>query len=81
MNWYIREDDGLTSVTTLRIRELASAKKRRGVKYREQAADMGINADTLLQYRSGDMLPGTDSLRELAIYYGVSADWLLGLEE
>lgn len=78
---YIKQDGELVSVTTLRIREVASARKESGVKYREQAEDMGIGTDTLLYYRSGAMLPGTDILRTLATYYGVTADWLLGLED
>lgn len=78
---YIKQDGELVSVTTLRIREAALERKESGVKYREQAADMGIDTDTLFQYRTGDMLPGTDILRSLATYYGVSADWLLGLED
>ncbi|MBO7675506.1 MAG: helix-turn-helix transcriptional regulator [Atopobiaceae bacterium] len=78
---YIKQDGELVSVTTLRIREAALERKEQGVKYRVQAADMGIDTDTLLQYRNGDMLPGTDILRTLATYYGVTADWLLGLED
>ena len=40
---------------------------------------LGISKSTLGLYETGDTLPDARTLRDIATYFNVSADWLLGL--
>lgn len=45
------------------------------------AAEIGIAPLTLTRYENGERLPDIDRAADIAKYYGVSIDWLLGIEE
>lgn len=51
-------------------------------KTREQvASDLGIKVRALQTYETGERIPPTEMLAELAKYYNVSADYILGLSD
>src|SRR5262245_592767 len=58
---------------------LKEARKRSGFTQVEVAKLTGINRSTLKNYELGDIFPSIEALARLAEFYGVSADWLLGL--
>lgn len=65
-----------------RIGELIDNKRDLGnIKAKEQAKEIGIDFGTLFKYKRGELIPRIDALYELAKYYNVSADFLLGLSE
>ena len=79
--YYGRNDRGeLVPITALRIDMLARIRKRDGVKFWQQAEDMGLNVSTLYDYRCGNRTPEVYNLRRICDYYGASADWLIGME-
>lgn len=45
------------------------------------AKGIGIHYQTLQKYENGDTLPPVDTAADIANYYGVSVDWLLGIEK
>ena len=81
LSYYGRDEHGeLKPLVSLRIDWLARQRKGEGVKIRQQARDMGIDVSNLYGYRSGYRTPEVDNLRKICSYYGVSADWLIGLK-
>ena len=60
------------------LRELRG---ERGVSQESLARDLGVSKSTIGLYESGDTLPDAQTLRDLAKYFNVSADWLLGLSD
>ena len=79
--YYGRNERGeLVPITALRIDMLARIRKRDGIGFNRQADEMGIGAANLSKYRHGVHIPEVDKLRSICEYYGVSADWLIGLE-
>lgn len=42
---------------------------------------VGVSASTILRWKNGEMCPTIDKLILLCDYFGVSADYLLGLED
>ncbi len=45
------------------------------------AAELGLTQRKISRMETGEAEPSLDDLRQLCRYYGVSADWLLDLEE
>lgn len=43
--------------------------------------EIGINQPTLFRYLKGEREPGIENLAKISNYFGVSADWLLGLKQ
>ena len=62
-------------------RTIAELRKRRGLSQRTVAAEMHISQALLSHYENGAREPGLDFLRRICVYYGVSADYLLGLSD
>lgn len=62
-------------------RRLRTCRERRGVPAYVVSELVGVSRDMVRRYESGTARPTADVLRELANYYGVSADWLLGREK
>ena len=52
-----------------------------GMKQKELAKHVSITEQTLSRYKKGARLPDTEELYRLAIFLGVSIDWLLGRNE
>ena len=42
---------------------------------------IGLNRNALAKYERGEQIPRADTLRMIAEYYGVSADYILGMTE
>lgn len=60
---------------------LLKLRKRAGKTQKEVAADVEITAAALSSYENGRKQPQLDYLVRLANYYGVTLDWLCGLED
>ncbi len=45
------------------------------------AAEIGVRQSQVSEWLSGKAKPGYDTLRSMALAYGVSADYFLGLRE
>lgn len=64
----------------VRLFDLVEDKKdEEGINQNKQADEMGISHAVLSQYLNG-RIPRIDKLVKIAEYYGVSPDYLLGLE-
>ena len=61
--------------------QLRKLRKEKGVSQEELSKELGISKSTLGLWETGDTLPDARSLHDLAVYYNVSADYLLGLAE
>lgn len=59
--------------------QLRELRKKKGISQETLARDLGVSKSTIGLYETGDTLPDARTLRDLAIYFSVSADWLLGL--
>ena len=60
------------------LRELREIK---GISQATLARDLGVSKSTIGLYETGDTLPDAKTLHDLAVYFGVSADYLLGLSD
>ena len=54
-------------------------RKKKGLSQRTVAADLRISQALLSHYENSAREPGLDFVRRACTYYGVSADYLLGL--
>ncbi len=59
--------------------QLRNLRKEKGVSQEELSKILGVSKSTLGLWETGDTLPDARSLHDLAVYYEVSADYLLGL--
>ena len=55
------------------------ARKNAGLKREEACVKLGISFGTLINWESGRTKPDANNVRDMALTYGVSADYLLGL--
>ena len=60
---------------------MSALRKERGLSQRKAAADLNISQALLSHYENGAREPGLDFVRRACAYYGVSADYLLGLSD
>ncbi len=58
---------------------IADAKTEDHLQIRDLAREIGIGAGSLSQYQNDVATPSIDALYKIAKYFGVSADWLIGL--
>ena len=56
-------------------------RKQRGLNQRQVAAELNISQALLSHYETGAREPGLDFVCRACRYYGVSADFLLGLSD
>ena len=61
-----------------RFKELRKDKK---LSARALAEKLSVRDSTIIRWENGTMLPTIDKLYEIATFFGVTADYLLGLEE
>lgn len=61
-----------------RIKDLRKDKK---LSARELADKLSVSDSTIVRWENGTMMPTIDKLYELAKFFGVTADYLLGLED
>lgn len=59
-----------------RIKE---ARINKGVSMRQAAADMGFPYTTYVNYEKGVSEPNSENLVKIAVYYNVTADFLVGV--
>lgn len=60
------------------MQKLKELRIERGIQQKDLAALLGIGANTLSQYENGKREPDNNTLVQLADYFGVSTDYLLG---
>ena len=60
---------------------LAELRKARGLSQRRVAGDLGISQALLSHYENGAREPGLDFVCRACRYFGVSADYILGLTD
>ncbi len=60
---------------------MSRLRKARGLSQRTAAADLGISQALLSHYENGAREPGLPFLCRACKYYGVSADYMLGLSD
>lgn len=58
--------------------QLRELRKEKGVSQDTLAKELGVSKSTVGLWENGDTLPDAKSLYELSVYFGISADWLLG---
>jgi len=62
----------------LRIREL---REDRGLTQAQLAKEIGYSPNTLSQYETGVFEPNIDTIKKLCEFFGVTADYLLDMED
>ena len=60
---------------------MSALRKQRKLNQRKVAADLNISQALLSHYETGAREPGLDFVCRACKYYGVSADYLLGLSD
>ena len=60
---------------------MSALRRSRGLNQRRAAADLHISQALLSHYENGAREPGLDFVCRACRYYGVSADYLLGLTD
>ena len=59
--------------------QLRDLRKKKGISQETLARDLGVSKSTIGLYETGDTLPDAKTLRDLAAYFDVSSDYLVGL--
>lgn len=59
---------------------LQCARKNKGLTQKQVADKLGLHRRTIMAYENNSVVPSLDVFKRLAILYGVSSDYLLGLE-
>ena len=59
--------------------QLRDLRKEKGISQETLARDLGVSKSTIGLYETGDTLPDAKTLHDIAIYFDISADWLLVL--
>ena len=62
-------------------RKMSELRKARNLSQRRVAGDLGISQALLSHYENGAREPGLDFVCRACRYYGVSADYILGLSD
>jgi len=62
----------------MRIKEL---REEKGLSQTKLAQALGFNQRTISDYETGKREPNVETIKKLCKYFGVSADYLLGLED
>lgn len=63
------------------MQKLKELRIARGIQQKDLASTLGIGANTLSQYENGKREPDNNTLVQLADYFNVSVDYLLGRDE
>ena len=62
-------------------RRMAALRKARGLSQRQVAGELGISQALLSHYENGAREPGLDFVCRACRYFGVSADYILGMSD
>ena len=60
-------------------KRLSELMKERHITQDTLATTIGVKRQTVSLYKSGQSMPDAEVLRDIAVFFGVSSDWLLGL--
>ena len=60
---------------------IKAARLKRNVSMRQAALDMGFPYTTYVNYEKGVSEPNSEALVKIAVYYNISADYLIGMDE
>lgn len=60
---------------------LSALMKDRGTTQQDLADALGVKRQTISLYKSGQSMPDAKMLRDIAVYFGVSSDFLIGLSD
>ncbi len=58
--------------------KIKKAREKTGFSQREVAKEINLPQSTIAKYETGKLEPNLESLGQLADFYEVSVDWLLG---
>jgi len=61
--------------------KLKQLREEKGINQIDLARDMQVTQGTVCKWETGERTPETRTLKKLADYFGVSADYLLGNDE
>ena len=61
--------------------KLAELRKEKGLSQAGLAQELGVDPSTIAKYETGNRLPDVYMLARIAVYFDVSTDYLLGLED
>ena len=62
-------------------KRLSVLMKERHITQDTLATTIGVKRQTVSLYKSGQSMPDAEVLRDIAVFFGVSSDWLLGLTD
>ncbi len=62
-------------------KNLRSARQKKKITQQVAADFLGIQQCTLSKYENGKLEPDIETLCKMAVFYQVSADWLLGIQD
>ena len=61
---------------------LKNLRQKRGYSPQSNVAELiGVSRYSLIKYENGDMMPSAQTLIDIADFYGVSVDYILGREK
>lgn len=60
---------------------LSKLMKERNITQEQLAHELGVKRQTVSLYKNGQSTPDAAQLKNIAMFFGVSADWLLGLSD
>lgn len=60
---------------------IRKTREKKGISMRQAAIDMGFPYTTYVNYEKGISEPNSEALVKIAVYYGVSADYLLEVKQ
>ncbi len=66
--------------TTEFSERIAAIRKERRLRQQDVAKEIGVSERTYRRYEAGDTCPNIDTLCKLTAFYGVSVDYLVGLD-
>ena len=63
------------------IERLKDLRYKKKMSIEKLSTEMCISSTTIRKWENGKSIPQIKNIRKLAIYFGVTADYLLGLED
>jgi transcriptional regulator with XRE-family HTH domain len=74
---YIILEGGVLMISDM----IRKTREKKGISMRQAAIDMGFPYTTYVNYEKGISEPNSEALVKIAVYYGVSADYLLEVKQ
>lgn len=70
-----------TKFASLFSKRLRETRNERGIKLKEFAEKIDVSINALSNYENGKRIPPCDILRKMAVFLGVSTDYLIGVSD